>query len=99
MFEGEPGLADRCGIGPVAENRGVLAVEGFLGRQLIDALQQCIAIDRRLIATAFRPRLIDRLGDCSFVLFQLLESLPEPGVGVWLGHRKVRCKKQPIPPV
>ena len=31
--------------------------------------------------------------------FQLLESLLEFGVGVWLRHHGLHCKKQPIPPV
>jgi hypothetical protein len=82
VLEGKPGLADRCSIGPVAENRGVLAVEGCLGRQFINPLQQCIAPDRWLITAAFSARLIDRLGDGYLVLFQLLESLLEFGVSV-----------------
>ena len=99
MLEGKPGLANRCSIGPVAENRGVLAVEGCLGRQLINTLKQCIATDRWLVTAAFSSRLIDRLSNGCFVLFQLLESLFESGVGVWLRHHGLHCKKQPIPPV
>ena len=82
MLELKPGLADRGSIGPVAEDRGILAVQRTLRRQFIDAFEQRRTGDWRFTARAFGPGFIDRLGYCSFVLAQLLEGTLEVDVGV-----------------
>ena len=82
MFELKPGLADGGGIGPVANDRGVLTVERALSGQLIDALQQGLPGEGRFIAGVLSAGLIDHLGNSRLILVELLEGPLEVGVGI-----------------
>ena len=66
----------------MAENRGVLAVEGTLTDQLIDALEQGWPGEGRFTAGVLGAGLIDRLGNGGLVLVELLEGPLEVGVGI-----------------
>ena len=82
VLELEPGLTDGGGIGPVAEDRRVLTVEGPLAGQLINPLQQRRPGERRFTAGMLGAGFIDRLGHGCLVLIELLEGQLEVGVGV-----------------
>ena len=82
MLELEPGLTDGGGIRPVAEDRGILTVEGTLTDQLIDALEQGWPGEGRFTAGVLGAGFIDRLGHGCLVLIELLEGPLEVGVGV-----------------
>ena len=79
MFELKPGLADGGGIGPVANDRGVLTVERALSGQLIDALQQGLPGEGQFTSSELSAGLIDRLGNSRLVLVELLEGPLEVG--------------------
>ena len=82
MLELKPGLADRGGIGPVAEDRSILTIERTLAGQLIDAFQQGRPGEGRFSAGMPGACLIDRLGNSRLVLVELLEGPLEVGIGV-----------------
>ena len=60
MLKRKPSLADGGGIRPVAEDRGVLAVERSLRRQFINAREQLRPGHRRFTAGVFSLGFIDR---------------------------------------
>ena len=72
----------------MAEDRGVLAVEGALAGQLINALEQGRPGEGRLTAGVLGAGFIDRLAHRRLVLIELLEGPLEVGVGVGgAGHK------------
>ena len=87
MLELKPGLSDGSRIGPMTQDRCVLAIEVFLVCQLINLSQQRRTGKRRFSAGAFSSSFIESLGDGCFLLLELLEGPFEVGFGIrLLGH-------------